>query len=73
MTRTLCNYLKRRTQGNPLLLTILSIFVLLWLTFAFCINAPFLPSRSNGMATDIGSLAPGLDGLVLRLGIGLKG
>jgi hypothetical protein len=32
-----------------LLLTTLSIFVLTWLTFAFCIIAPFL-KRSNRMA-----------------------
>jgi hypothetical protein len=40
-TRSLYNDLKRRTQGSSLLLTILSIFVLPWLTFTFCITAPF--------------------------------
>jgi hypothetical protein len=43
------------------------------LTFAVFIIAAFFPSGSNGIATDIGSLAPGLEGHVLRLGIGFKG
>jgi hypothetical protein len=34
--------------------------------------APFFLGRSNGMATDIGSLAPGRDGHELGLGIELK-
>jgi hypothetical protein len=72
-TRSLYDDLKRRTQGNTTLLTILSIFVLSWLTLAFCITASFFLSRSNGMATDIGSLAPGMDGHAVRLGIGCKG
>jgi hypothetical protein len=62
---------KRRTQGDPLLLTILSIFALPWLTFVFQISASFFfLGRSNGKATDISFLAPGLDGHTLRLGIG---
>jgi hypothetical protein len=43
--RTTChlwNDLTRQTQGNSLLLTILSIFVMPGLTFAFCTIAPFL-------------------------------
>jgi hypothetical protein len=56
-------------QGNSRLLTILSIFALQSLTFAFCINAPFFQQ----MATDIGSLAPGLDEHVVKIGIGRKG
>jgi hypothetical protein len=43
---------------------------LTWLTF--CIIASFFHSRSNGMATDIGSLTQGLGGHVLRLGIRTK-
>jgi hypothetical protein len=62
--------LERRAQGNSLLLSALSIFVLPWLTFTFCIIAPSFLSRSNGLATDIGSLEPGLDAHVPRLGIG---
>jgi hypothetical protein len=50
----------------------MSISVLPWLTFAFCIIAPFSHSRSDGMTTDIDSLAPGLEAHVLRLGIGTK-
>jgi hypothetical protein len=41
-TRPLYNDIKRRAQGNFFLLTISSIFVLPWLTFAFCIIVPFL-------------------------------
>jgi hypothetical protein len=51
----------------------LSIFVSPRLTFAFCIIAPFFHMRSNGMATDIASLTPGLDAHGLRSGIGRKG
>jgi hypothetical protein len=50
----------------------LSIFILPWLTFAFCFNVPFFLGRFNWMATDIGSHTAGLDEHVLRLGIGLK-
>jgi hypothetical protein len=38
------------------------------LSLTFIITLPFL-SRSNEMATDIGSLAPGMDGHAVRLGI----
>ncbi|SAM03492.1 hypothetical protein [Absidia glauca] len=55
---------------TPLLLTILTIFVVPWLTLVFCIIAPFFLNKSNEMA--IGSLAPGPGGYVLGLGIGLK-
>jgi hypothetical protein len=48
----------------------LSIFAIPRLTFGFCIIAIFLHKRSNGMTTDIGSLASGMDGHVIRLGIG---
>jgi hypothetical protein len=72
-TRPLSNDIERRTQGSPLLLTILSMFVLPWLTFAFCFIAPLFLGRSNGMTTDIGSLAAGLDPHVAILGIGRKG
>jgi hypothetical protein len=61
------NNLERRTQGSSLLITILCIFVLPWLTFACCILAPFFSSRSNGLAANIGSLAPGLNGHALRV------
>jgi hypothetical protein len=44
---------------------LLSIFVLPWLTFAFCIITPFFLGRSNGVAA-------GSDGYVVRLGIGLQ-
>jgi hypothetical protein len=44
----------------------LPINVLPWLTFAFCIIAPFFLNRFNRMATDNGSLAPVLNGHVLR-------
>jgi hypothetical protein len=37
------------------------------------IIAPFSLGRSNGMATDIGSLTAGLDGHVIRLVIGRNG
>jgi hypothetical protein len=49
-TLPLYNYLEQRTQGNSLLLTILSTFVLPWLTFAFCIVALFffLDDRMGG-------------------------
>jgi hypothetical protein len=43
------------------------------LTFALCIIASFILSRSKGMTTDIGSLAPELDVHVVRLEIGRKG
>ncbi|SAL97188.1 hypothetical protein [Absidia glauca] len=39
-TPSLYNNLERRTQGNLILLTVLSISVLPGLTFAFCFNAP---------------------------------
>lgn len=51
-TRALHNDLGWRTQGNSLLLTILSVFPLPWLTFTFCFIAPFPPSRWNRLATD---------------------
>jgi hypothetical protein len=60
--RSLYNYHERQMQGNPLLLAILSIFVLPWLTFAFFIIAPFFLRWSDGMATDIDFLAAGLKG-----------
>jgi hypothetical protein len=72
-TRFLYNNLERWTQGNFLLLTILAIFVLPWLTFAFCLIAPFFLEWSNGMTTDIGSLAAGMDGHEFWLEIGRKG
>jgi hypothetical protein len=40
---------------------------------AFYINAPLFLRWSRGMTTDIGSLASGLDGHVVRLGFGRKG
>jgi hypothetical protein len=46
--RPLYNKLDRRTHGTSLLLTILSIFVLPWLTFAFCIIAPFFLNNRMG-------------------------
>jgi hypothetical protein len=58
--------------GNSRLSATLSIFGLPWLTVASCIIALFFLSRSNGMATDIGSLALGLDEHVVRLGIERK-
>jgi hypothetical protein len=72
-TRFLYIGLERRTQVNHLLLTVLSIFVLFWLTFASCSIAPFNLSKSIRMAADIGSQAPGMDWHELRLGIGTKG
>jgi hypothetical protein len=73
MARPLYDDLQRQTHGNSLLLTLLSIFVLPWPTFAFCIIAPLFFSRSIGVATDVGSLTAGLDGHVVRLWIGRKG
>jgi hypothetical protein len=64
----LYNDRKGRAQGNSLLLTILSIFVLPRLTFVFCINTILFFSGFSKMATDVGSLAPGLDVHVVRLG-----
>jgi hypothetical protein len=58
-----------RMQGNSLLLTILSIFVLPWLKFTFCVIAPFFLGRLNGMAMDISSLASGLGGHALKIGL----
>jgi hypothetical protein len=50
----------------------LSFFVFPWLTLtSFNITLLFL-GRFNRMATGTDSLAPGLDGHVLRLGIGRK-
>jgi hypothetical protein len=72
-TRPLYQNLERRTQGDSYFLAILSIFVLPWPPFTFCIFASHFLNRLNGKATYIGSLAPGLDGLVHRLGIGTKG
>jgi hypothetical protein len=72
-TRPLFDDLEGRIQGNPHLPTILSIFVLPWLTFAFCMNGPLFLSRSNGMTADIGSMAPGMDEDGPGLGIGTKG
>jgi hypothetical protein len=40
-TRTLYNDRKRRTQGNSLLLIVLSFFGFPCLTLAFCVIAPF--------------------------------
>jgi hypothetical protein len=74
--RTKCllyNYYERRTQGDSLLLTILSIFASPWLTFAFCINAPFFLGWSKGIKTDMSSLAAGMDEHVVRIGIRRKG
>jgi hypothetical protein len=61
-TRTRYNALQRRMQGNSLLLTILSIFFLSWLTFAFCITATLILGISYKTATYIGLLTPGHDG-----------
>jgi hypothetical protein len=61
------------SQGISLLLTILSIFVYPWVTFAFCVIPPLFLSRSNEMATNIGFLAPGHNGHALEIEIGLKG
>jgi hypothetical protein len=72
-TRPLYNDLQWRMQGSSLPLTVLSIFVLPWLTFTFCTIVAFFLKRSNGMAMDIGSLALGHNGHLIRLGIGLKG
>jgi hypothetical protein len=72
-TRSLYHDIKRRTQGKSFLLTISSILSYHDQHFAFCIFVPFLLRWSNGMATDIGSLAAGLDGLVVRSGIRGKG
>jgi hypothetical protein len=71
-TRFLYNHLERQMLGNSLLLTVLSIFVLPWLTFAFCFIEPFFLKSSNEMAMDIGSLAPVLDEHELRLGVKTK-
>jgi hypothetical protein len=43
------------------------------LTFAFCNIAALFLSRFDRMATNIGSMAAGLDERVIRLGIGRKG
>jgi hypothetical protein len=64
--------LDRRAKGNSLLLTVMSIFVLPWLTFTFCIIAHSFPSRFNRIATDIDSLDSGL-AYAVRLGIGRRG
>jgi hypothetical protein len=71
-THSSCKDLGRRTHGNSHLHTISPIFVLPWLTFAFCIITPSFVSRSIGTATDIEFLAPGLEGHVVRLGIRRK-
>jgi hypothetical protein len=49
------------------------VLFLPWLTFIFSTNASLFLGKSNGMATEISSLAPGLDELVVRLGIGRNG
>jgi hypothetical protein len=65
--RFLYNDLERRTQGNSLLVTILSTS--LTVQTLTLINPLLFLSRSNGMATDIGFLAAVLDGHVVRLEI----
>jgi hypothetical protein len=47
-------------------------FNLTLLSLTSSIIALLFPSRFNRMATDVGSLAAGLDGQVVRLGIGRK-
>jgi hypothetical protein len=65
--RLLFDVLRRRTLGNPLLLTIMSVIIFPWLTFAFCTTALLFLRWSNGMATDIDSLAPGLALLITTI------
>jgi hypothetical protein len=44
-----------------------------FLLLLLCFLIAFFLKRSKGIAADIGSLAPGLDRLVLELGIGTQG
>jgi hypothetical protein len=59
--------LKDKRKVTLSFFSVLSIFVLPWLTFAICIIASFL-QKSNGTSTVIGSLAPGWNGHGLGLG-----
>jgi hypothetical protein len=69
----LYNDLKRRIYGNPLPSRHLIHLCLPFLIFAFGIIAPYFHSWSNGLATNISSLASGPDGHLVRLGIEYKG
>jgi hypothetical protein len=61
-SRPLYSDLEWWMHGYSFLLTILSIFALPWLTFAFCINDPFSTRHRMKMTTNIDSPAPGLGG-----------
>lgn len=58
-------------SGYTVTLSFSSLFIFSpWLTLPVAIIAsPFFPSRSNGIITDIASLASGLDGCEFGLGI----
>jgi hypothetical protein len=72
ITRSLCNDICRRTQGNTILLTLWSIFILPWLTFTF---APLLLFSQYTERDENGYRLHGTSTECTRThsGIGLKG